>query len=80
MGPSRLECFTASSLDLPPRLRRHRGIGGAMTTRIVDDAAVRQWALRAAADSARLERREVPAGHVRSEKVEKFLESIRSKA
>jgi len=51
-----------------------------MTTRVVDAAAVRQWALRAAAASARLERREVPAGHVRSEKAEKFLESIRSKA
>lgn len=46
-----------------------------MGTRKADAAAVRRWALRAAAVSARLEHREVPAGHVRSREVEEFLAS-----
>jgi len=51
-----------------------------MTARVVDAVAIRRWAEKAAADSARLERREVPAGHVRSAAVARFLESVRSKA
>jgi len=51
-----------------------------MATSTVDSAAIRRWALRAAAVSARLERREVPEGHVRSRDVEEFLEAIQPTA
>ncbi len=51
-----------------------------MATRRVDATAIQRWALRAAAASARLERREVPEGHVRSRKVEEFLESTQPTA
>ncbi|NDL55880.1 hypothetical protein [Phytoactinopolyspora mesophila] len=51
-----------------------------MAMRRVDETAIRRWALRAAAASARLERREVPDGHVRSREVEEFLESTQSTA
>lgn len=49
-----------------------------MSGRNVDPAAIRRWALKAAADSARLEGREVPKEHVRSAAVEEFLESLRA--
>ncbi|SDU68814.1 hypothetical protein SAMN04488563_3907 [Jiangella alkaliphila] len=51
-----------------------------MATRTIDATAIRRWALRAAAASARLERRDVPEGHVRSREVEEFLESIQPAA
>lgn len=51
-----------------------------MATRTVDANAIKRWALRAAAASARLEHREVPEGHVRSREVEKFLESTQPTA
>lgn len=51
-----------------------------MSTRMIEATAITRWALEAAAASARLERREVPDGHVRSAEVERFLESARSKA
>lgn len=51
-----------------------------MATRRVDATAIRRWAPRAAAASARLERREVPEGHVRSREVEEFLKSTRPTA
>jgi hypothetical protein len=51
-----------------------------MATRRVNATAIRRWALRAAAASARLERREVPEGHVRSREVEEFLRSTQSTA
>lgn len=51
-----------------------------MATRTVDATAIKRWALRAAAASARLERREVPEGHVRSREVEEFLESTQPTA
>ncbi len=46
-----------------------------MAARKVDATAIKRWARKAAAASARLERREVPEGHVRSREAEKFLES-----
>ncbi len=51
-----------------------------MATRRVDATAIRRWALRAAAASARLEHREVPEGHVRPREVEEFLASPQSTA
>lgn len=47
-----------------------------MVTRTYDTAAVARWAADAAAASARLERREVPAEYVRPRAVEEFLESV----
>ena len=44
-------------------------------------AAVRcGFVVRSTRASARLERREVPAGHVRSVKVQEFVSSLRAKA
>lgn len=43
-------------------------------------AAVRlSFVVRSTKASARLERREVPAGHVRSPKVQEFVSSLRAK-
>ncbi len=44
-----------------------------MERRIVDSEAVKRAVTRSTADSARLERREVPDGFVRSAGAEKFL-------
>ena len=71
----------ASAPCLPrPTIGLRWRLEDAMTARVVDAVAIRRWAEKAAADSARLEHREVPAGHVRSVAVARFLESVRSKA
>lgn len=51
-----------------------------MNKRIVSAKARRQFVVRSTRASARLEQRVVPADHVRSTKVEKFVESLRTKA
>lgn len=48
-----------------------------MSKRALVSTTVRRFAQRSTAASARLEYREIPAGFVRSSKVEKFLESKR---
>ena len=48
--------------------------------RSVSANARRQFVVRSTKASARLEKRVVPADHVRSTKVEKFVESLRAKA
>lgn len=48
--------------------------------RAVTSEAVRRFAARSTRASARLERREVPAGYVRSAKLERFLAERRSQA
>lgn len=49
-----------------------------MQRRIVDSEAVKRAVTRSTADSARLERREVPPGFVRSAAAEKFLAERRN--
>lgn len=51
-----------------------------MNKRTVSAKARRQSVVRSTRASARLEQRVVPADHVRSIKVEKFVESLRVKA
>ena len=51
-----------------------------MTKKTVSEKTRRQFIARSTKASARLEHRDVPAEHVRSAKVEKFVESLRSKA
>jgi hypothetical protein len=46
----------------------------------VSAAARRRFAVRSTKASARLEQRVVPAGHVRSPKVDQFVASLRTKA
>lgn len=55
-------------------------LGGAMSKKFVSAKARRQSVVRSTKASARLEQRVVPADHVRSTKVEKFVESLRAKA
>lgn len=50
-----------------------------MNKKTVSAKARRQVIMRSTKASARLERRVVPADHVRSAKVEKFVESMRAK-
>jgi hypothetical protein len=50
-----------------------------MAKQTVSAATRRRFVARSTLASARLERRVVPADHVRSAKVEKFVESLRSK-
>lgn len=49
-----------------------------MKRHIIDSEAVKRAVMRSTADSARLERREVPAGFVRSAGAEKFLAERRT--
>lgn len=51
-----------------------------MTKRSMSPEARRRFVVRSTKASARLERREVPAGHVRSKKVEAFVAALRAKA
>lgn len=51
-----------------------------MTKQSMSAEARRRFVMRSTKASARLEKRVVPAGHVRSEKVEQFVASLRSKA
>lgn len=51
-----------------------------MTKKTVSVKTRRQIVARSTKASARLERRDVPAEHVRSAQVEKFVESLRTKA
>lgn len=51
-----------------------------MMPRTVNVAAVRRTAVRVAKDSARLERRVVPEGFVRSERVERYLAARRARS
>lgn len=51
-----------------------------MNRKTVSAKARRKFVARSTKASARLEQRVVPADHVRSTKVEKFVESLRSKA
>lgn len=51
-----------------------------MNKRTMSAKARRQFVMRSTKASARLEQRIVPADHVRSAKVEKFVESLRAKA
>jgi hypothetical protein len=51
-----------------------------MEPRVVNQEAIKRFAARSTKASALLERRVVPAGFVRSAKVEKFLAERRSKA
>ncbi len=50
-----------------------------MTKQTVSAKTRRQFVVRSTKASARLERRVVPAEHVRSAKVEKFVESLHPK-
>lgn len=56
------------------------GDGGAMGKRDITAAVRREFIVRSTKASARLERREVPAGHVRSAKVQEFVSSLSAKA
>lgn len=51
-----------------------------MSKRVVKTATVERFAKRSTVTSARLERRDVPQGFVRSDKVSAFLKSKRSKS
>ncbi|WP_235734468.1 hypothetical protein [Nocardioides alcanivorans] len=51
-----------------------------MTKHTMSAEARRRLVARSTKASARLERREVPADHVRSEKVENFVAALRAKA
>ncbi|MGL5827038.1 MAG: hypothetical protein ACRCYU_19825 [Nocardioides sp.] len=51
-----------------------------MAKRTMSAEARRRFVMRSTRASARLEQRVVPTDHVRSEKVEKFVASLRSKA
>lgn len=51
-----------------------------MGKRDISAAARRNLAVRSTKASARLERRVVPAGHVRSAEVARFVASLRAKA
>jgi len=51
-----------------------------MTKQTMSAEARRRFVVRSTKASARLERRVVPADHVRSQKVEKFVASLRAKA
>lgn len=51
-----------------------------MGKRDITAAVRRSFVMRSTKASARLERREVPAGHVRSVKVDEFVASLRVKA
>ena len=51
-----------------------------MSKKTVSANGRRQFVLRSTKASARLEQRVVPPDHVRSTKVEKFVESLRAKA
>ena len=51
-----------------------------MGKRDITAAVPRGFVVRSTRASARLERREVPAGHVRSVKVQEFVSSLRAKA
>lgn len=53
--------------------------GGAMGKPEITAAVRRSFVVRSTKASARLERREVPAGHVRSVKVQEFVSSLRAK-
>lgn len=50
-----------------------------MTKQTVSAKTRREFVVRSTKASARLEHRVVPTGHVRSAKVESFVESLRSK-
>lgn len=54
--------------------------GGAMNKRDITEAVRLDFVARSTKASARLERREVPAGHVRSAKVVEFVAALRAKA
>lgn len=49
-------------------------------TSTVTEETVKQFAIRSTKVSAKLERRTVPAAHVRSERVERFLAERRQRA
>lgn len=51
-----------------------------MNKRDITEAVRRDFVARSTKASARLERREVPAGHVRSAKVVEFVAALRAKA
>lgn len=51
-----------------------------MERRTVTKDTVKQFAIRSTKESAKLERRTVPAGHVRSERVDQFLAERRKHA
>ncbi len=51
-----------------------------MGKRDITAAVRRSFVVRSTKASARLERREVPAGHDRSAKVQEFVSSLRAKA
>ena len=51
-----------------------------MTKKTVSEKTRRQFVARSTKASARLEQRVVPTDHVRSTRVEKFVESLRAKA
>ena len=50
-----------------------------MGRRAIAKETVKQFAIRSTRESAKLERRTVPAGHVRSERVERFLAERRQR-
>jgi hypothetical protein len=54
--------------------------GGAMGKRDITATVRRSFVVRSTKASARLERRDVPAGHVRSAKVDEFVAAPRAKA
>lgn len=51
-----------------------------MERRVVSRDAVKRFAVRSTKTSAQLERRTVPAGYVRSERIERFLAERRQRA
>ncbi len=53
---------------------------GSVQRRTVTKQTVKQFAIRSTKESAKLERRAVPAGHVRSERVERFLAERRQQS
>lgn len=54
--------------------------GVTVKRRIVSKEAIRRFAVRSTRESAKLEGRAVPVGHVRSERVHRFLAERRQRA
>lgn len=51
-----------------------------MEHRTITKETMKQFAIRSTKESAKLEHRVVPTGHVRSERVERFLDERRQRA
>lgn len=66
--------------SVAPQVRRPEQEVRIVERRGVSKETVKQFAIRSTKESAKLERRTVPEGHVRSERVERFLAERRQRA